>query len=60
MPLFIGMNGATAPALLQQRWLPTPALLQQWWLPTFNILGGCTWLVQLQLQALDNGNPLLE
>jgi len=31
--LFIGKNGATAPALLQQRWLPTPSLLQQWWLP---------------------------
>jgi len=30
--LFIGKNGATAPALLQQRWLPTPSLLQQWWL----------------------------
>ena len=49
-----------APTLLQQRWLPTLALLQQWWLPTFDILDGCTWLVQLQLQALDNGNPLLE
>jgi len=41
-----------APALLQQRWLPTPALIQQWWLPTFDILDGCTWLVQLQLQLL--------
>jgi len=30
---FIGNNGAIAPALLQQRWLPTPSFLQQWWLP---------------------------
>ena len=31
--LFIGKNGATAPALFQQMWLPTPSLFQQWWLP---------------------------
>jgi hypothetical protein len=30
---FISNNGAIAPALLQQRWLPTPSFLQQWWLP---------------------------
>ena len=48
-------------AYLQARMVPPAlALLQQWWLPTFDILDGCTWLVQLQLQALDNGNPLLE
>ena len=62
--LFIGKNGATSPALLQQWLLPTPTLFQQWWLPTFDILDGCNssccnsqWLLHIN-DNQPNNHPL--